>query len=97
MLGRIEAEQARAIAVQHRGRGDHLGVEQRVRRQQAMEVPAVPVRPVHHRGDAEAVRMSRFIVRRLNSTGARTAALACIPAELAGAFNHAAMSGDAVC
>ena len=54
MLGRIEAEQPRAVAVQHRAGGHHLGVEQRAARQQAMEEPAMPVGPFHHRRDAEA-------------------------------------------
>ena len=53
MLGRIVAEQARAVAMHHRGRGDHLGVEQGMRREQAMEDPAVTVGPVHHRGDGK--------------------------------------------
>ena len=39
-----------AIAVQDRRRGHHLGVEQRMARQLAVEGPAVPVRPIHHRG-----------------------------------------------
>ncbi len=55
MLDRIEPEQPRAIAVQHGRRRDHLGVEPRVRRQQTVEEPAVAVRPVHHRGDAQPV------------------------------------------
>ena len=49
MLGRIEAEQPRAVAVQHRAGGHHLGIEQRAARQQAMEEPAMPVGPFHHR------------------------------------------------
>ena len=57
VLGRIEREQARAVAVQHRAGGDHLGVDQRAAREQAMEEPAVPVRPVHHRRDAEPMSL----------------------------------------
>ncbi|CCC99889.1 protein of unknown function (plasmid) [Azospirillum baldaniorum] len=53
MLRRVVAEQPLAVAVQHGAGGDHLGVEQRVLGQQAMEGPAMAVRPVHHRGDAE--------------------------------------------
>ena len=53
MLVGCEAEQARAIAVQDGVGGDHLGVEERMAREPAMEGPAVPVRPIHHRGDAE--------------------------------------------
>ena len=37
MLRRIEAEQPRAVAMQHRAGRDHLGVKQRTARQQAME------------------------------------------------------------
>jgi hypothetical protein len=43
MLGRIERKQAGTVAVQHRAGGDHLGVDQRAARQQAMEEPTVPV------------------------------------------------------
>ncbi len=56
MLGRIEVEMPRDVAVQQRAGRDHLGVEPRVPRDEAQEVPAVPVGPVEHRGDAEAVR-----------------------------------------
>ena len=54
MLGRIEADQPLAVAVQHRAGGHHLGVDQRAARQQAMEEPAVPVGPFHHRRNAES-------------------------------------------
>ena len=54
MLGRIETKKPRAIAMQHRPGGEHFGIEQRAPRQQAMEKPAVPVCPFHHRGDTEA-------------------------------------------
>jgi hypothetical protein len=53
VFGRIERQQARAIAAQHRAGGKHLGIDQRPAREQAMEVPAVPVGPLHHRGDTE--------------------------------------------
>ncbi len=43
----------------HRAGRDHLGVEQRAARQQAMEEPAMPVRPVHHRRDGEDI----FLIR----------------------------------
>jgi hypothetical protein len=39
-----------------RAGGHHLGVQQRVARQQAVKVAAVVVRPVHHRGNREAPR-----------------------------------------
>ena len=53
MLGRIEADQPVAVAVQHRAGGHHLGVDQRAARQQAMEEPAVPIGPFHHRRNAK--------------------------------------------
>jgi hypothetical protein len=37
------------IAMQQRAGGDHLGVEQRVLRKLAKEVPTVPISPIHHR------------------------------------------------
>jgi len=39
--------------VKHRGGGDHLGVDQGAAREQAMEEPAVPVGPFHHRRNGE--------------------------------------------
>jgi len=55
MLGGVEAQQAATVAVQHRLSRHHLGIEQRVRRQCAVQHAAGTVRPVHHRRDAEAV------------------------------------------
>ena len=49
MLGRIEADQPRAVAVNHRAGRHHLGVDQRAAREQPMEEPAVPIGPFHHR------------------------------------------------
>ena len=51
MLRGMEAEKPRAIAMQHRAGGEHFGIEQRAARQQAMEEPAMPVGPFHHRRD----------------------------------------------
>ena len=63
MLRRIEGEEPRAVAVDHRAGRHHLGVDERAPGEQAMEEPAVPVGPFHHRGDAElAVRNIHFIV-----------------------------------
>ena len=59
VLERIEAEEPCAVAVQHGAGRHHLGVDQRAAREQAMEVPAVPVRPFHHRRDAEAMGLMR--------------------------------------
>jgi hypothetical protein len=47
LLG-AEPEQLVQLAVQHGLRRHHLGVEQRACRQQTVEEPAMPVRPVHH-------------------------------------------------
>jgi len=54
MLGRVEIEMARHVAMRERRRRDHLGVEARMPRDQPQEVAAVPVGPVHHRRDTEA-------------------------------------------
>ena len=54
LLGRVEAEQALAIAVDHRVGVDHLGIQPRRRRQQPVEEPAMAVGLVHHRGDGQA-------------------------------------------
>src|SRR5581483_6418460 len=57
MLGGIEVEMVRErmrVAMDQRTRGDHLRVQPRVARDETQEVPAVPVRPVHHGSDAEA-------------------------------------------
>ncbi len=57
LLERIEPEQPLAIPMDHRPRRQHLGIEQRPTRQAAMERPAVPVGPVHHRRDAEPMAL----------------------------------------
>src|SRR4029079_1635452 len=46
-------EQPLTVAVQDRRRRNHLGVEQRMPGELAVEGPAMPVRPIHHRRDAE--------------------------------------------
>src|SRR3546814_2758077 len=53
LLGR-EAEQPGTVAEAHGVGGHHLGVQQRAPRQVTVERPAMPVGPIHHRGDAEA-------------------------------------------
>jgi hypothetical protein len=55
MLGRIEVEVIGNVAVLERGARDHLRVQACLRRDEAQEIPAVPVGPVHHRRDADAV------------------------------------------
>src|SRR5205823_5230574 len=44
------------VAMQQGASGDHLRVQPGVRRQQAMKVAAMPVRPVQHRGNGETAR-----------------------------------------
>ena len=66
MLGRIETQQPCPIAVQHRAGRQHFGVKQRPARQQPMEKPAVPVGPLHHRGDAKAPCVDHLRIYRLN-------------------------------
>ena len=53
MLGGIIGEEPRAVPVQHRGGGDHLRIDARPPREQAMEEPAMPVGPFHHGSDTE--------------------------------------------
>src|SRR5262249_1386848 len=55
MLGWREGHEPRAVAMEHRTGGDHLGIDQGAARQQAMEEPAMPVGPFHHWGDGETV------------------------------------------
>jgi len=61
MLGRIEPEQPLPIAMDRRLRGHHLGVQHGMRGQKPVEVPAMPVGPVHHRGNRKTQR--RLIAR----------------------------------
>src|SRR5208283_2905448 len=46
---------AGAVPMQDRVDGQHLGVKPRAARQDAMEEPAMPVRPIHHRRHAKAI------------------------------------------
>jgi hypothetical protein len=46
-----ETQEACAIAMDHGIGRDHLRIEKRMARHEAVEVPAVPVRPIHHGGD----------------------------------------------
>jgi hypothetical protein len=54
MLGTIMPKQALKIAVKHRFSSYHLSKEQRVRRKQTMEKPAMPIRPILHWRHREA-------------------------------------------
>jgi hypothetical protein len=42
------------VAMTKRTGGDHLGVEQGIATEQAMEVTAVAIGPIHHGGDGRA-------------------------------------------
>src|SRR5207247_11120116 len=55
MLLPAEGQMTVYVAVDEGAGGDHLGVEPRARRHLAQEVAAVPVGPVHHRRDADAM------------------------------------------
>jgi hypothetical protein len=55
MLDRIESKMALHIPVDERPGRNHLGVEKSFGANRAMEGAAMPVRPVHHRCDAECV------------------------------------------
>ncbi len=56
MFGRAVREQIRRIAAQQRLRRDHLRVQQRAARNQAMQEPRVAIGPVHHRRHRQAAR-----------------------------------------
>ena len=71
MLGRIEFEMPRHVAVRERGRGDHLRVEPRAFRDHAHEIAAVPIGPVHHRRDAEAPIASVGFFNHIKSVSTR--------------------------
>ncbi|XQU70369.1 hypothetical protein OJJOAM_003100 [Cupriavidus sp. H18C1] len=57
LLGRIEVQMARDIAMQQRTGRHHLGVQPGVAAQLAMEGAAVAVRPVHHGSNGNAPRI----------------------------------------
>src|SRR5262245_43550512 len=57
LLGRIGGQKPRAIAMDHRAGRDHLAVEERASREQAMEEPTVPVGPVHHRRNTKPMSL----------------------------------------
>jgi hypothetical protein len=52
------------IAMQQRTRGHHLGVEQGVAGQQAVEVAAMPITPIHHRGNRNSpgIKLKHFLL-----------------------------------
>jgi hypothetical protein len=65
MLLRAEPEQPVALAVDHGLRRHHLRIEARMPRHLAVEEPAMPVRPIHHRGDAEPMCLKLHIVQKI--------------------------------
>ena len=77
LLERIEAEQPLALPVDHRVGNHHLGVKQRAPRQLAMQEPAMPVRPIHHRRDGKFICIFKHLQAlskdRLSQTGDSTA------------------------
>ena len=56
MFRHVESEQAIAIAVQCGAGRHHLGIQTRMRRQQTVEITAMPVCPIHHGSYAKRVR-----------------------------------------
>ena len=54
---RREAEQTRAVSMEHRAGCDHLGIENGAARQNAVKPAAMAVRPFHHGGDGECLFM----------------------------------------
>ena len=53
MLCRTECQQASSIAVQERSCRDHLGIKASLSAEDPVKGAAVPIRPVHHRGDGK--------------------------------------------
>src|SRR4051812_35901491 len=61
MFDRVEAQQSLAVAMQHRLGRHHLGIEQGMPRQGAMQDAAGTIGPVHHRRDGEAISHGRMV------------------------------------
>ena len=55
MLKRVEADQPCAVTADDGLRRDHLRIQACAPREQAVKIPAVPVRPLHHRRNAKTV------------------------------------------
>ena len=92
VLRLAEVEVARHVAMQQSAGRHHLGVEPRAARELAVEVTAVPIGPVHHRGHAQAPGV-RFVVHAANCRTRASRALACLPA----ASTTFAMRGRTAC
>jgi hypothetical protein len=65
MLLGIETQMPLHTAMAQSTGGHHLGVEQGVAREQAVEKAAMPISPVHHRGHRQAPRVQRSIDKRI--------------------------------
>ena len=81
---RIEAQVPRHIAMQQRARGHHLGVEQGVVRQQAVQVAAVAVGPVEHGGDGHAPRVGLCVLWHADSGGGNCTAVTWVRSLVSG-------------
>jgi hypothetical protein len=53
MFASIEAKQALPVTMKDGARGQHLRIQAATPGHQAVEHPAMPVGPVHHRGDGK--------------------------------------------
>ena len=69
MFQSIESKQALVIAMDQRRRSHHFGVKPRIRRQQAMEVAAVPISPVHHRRNGKQPRIRGRVICKQGHAG----------------------------
>jgi hypothetical protein len=63
MFERVKAKKARAVAMQHRTRGEHLGIDHSPPCEQTVEIPAMAIGPFHHRSDTESTgqTLRRFV------------------------------------
>ena len=63
VFARVERQQSIGITVPNRCCSHHLGVQLGIRRQEPKEVPAMPVCPIHHRGDGHRREIAGFVHR----------------------------------
>ena len=62
-----EIQQPRRLPMYNRRRRHHLGIKHRPPSHQPMEIAAMPVRPIHHRGNRQAMRaVNTFICRKIS-------------------------------
>jgi hypothetical protein len=71
MFARIETQQPVAIAMKDSAGRQHLRIQSRTAAHQTVEDAAVPVGPVHHRGDGKAIisKFQWFILQLLRRRG----------------------------